>query len=57
MREEQWAQQAQQETGYSKNELRSFYKEAGGSKGGKGKGVKPPRGKGGSREVDEGIWE
>lgn len=58
MREEQWKEEAtQQEEGYTKNEMRSYYKEAGGSKGGKAKGVKANKGKGGSRGVDEGLWE
>lgn len=59
VKQEQWEQEEQdaQSQGYSKNELRAFYKEAGGSKGGKGKGVKAKSGKGGSRAGADDLWE
>lgn len=58
VREEQWKEDAEKEqVGYSKNEMREYYKEMGGSKGGKGKGVKAKSGKGGTRAADEGLWE
>lgn len=58
VKEEQWAEAAEQEqAGYSKNELRQYYKEQGGSKGGKAKGVKAKSGKGSNRAGEDGLWE
>lgn len=58
MREEQWEEEDKQaQAGYTKNEMRAFYKEQGGSKGGKAKGVKAKSGKGASRAGTDDLWE
>lgn len=57
-RQEQWDQEAaDSQQNFSKNELRAYYKEQGGSKGGKAKGVKAKSGKGANRAGADDLWE
>ncbi|CAO1614444.1 unnamed protein product [Sympodiomycopsis kandeliae] len=58
IKQDQWNNEASEaEKGYTKNELRAYYKETGGSKGGKAKGLKPKSGKGANRAGVDDLWE